>query len=256
MLIRAKHNGVVKNHHSDGQFVQNNMQKIIRAMRIPFDKKKDVPLIHIQRKGYLGVTEISLNAFHPYELVDKSWVLVNEKYQEAMEICVRAQVHKTETRKNSLRDELDITMHSQILDYEKMREIVRWMIQNCPPIWILSALSLFFYGRATFFRVKHRMPYFRNIMDKEVGHISWVNIPFFKVPVGVFIELAVWSGCELKDYDYKIGPFVGELHLVSYLDSSYTLSTEHLFDLFYVVYLFCLFHIVLLVLYTVSLCLH
>lgn len=223
-IIRNEHVHTYSRAHVDGPKLRNFHQKIVNAMRLPFDKKKDIPLIHCERLGHLNEKVVAKTQLLPYEVVDKSWILRNEKYHDTMVNCVRAQCQRPGTRNKKLRMELQATMKSGKLAVEQIKDCVKWMIQICVPVMLLSLLSLFFYERKRFFTKTHKMPYYKNIMDKNLGHVSWCYVPWDKVSVDILNDLRLWVGLPAEDYPTVIGPYYGELHMVSYMDSSYVFS--------------------------------
>lgn len=195
-------------------------------MRLRADIKKDPPIIHCERKGFLGEITVSPNQFTVDELMEKSWMLKDQKYYDSMVICIQSQCKRPGTVTKELRKDLTDKMASGIVTIYQIQQCVKWIIQNTPAEWQLAVFSYFFYPRQWFFDITHKMPYFRNVMDKQVGFVSWTNIPFFKCAVDCYETLRLWVGCPPKDYPTKIGPFYGELHLISYIDSSYTFSNN------------------------------
>ena len=68
------------------------------------------------------------------------------------------------------------------------------------------------------------MPYYKSHEDKANGILSSAEISYWKAPIEVYLVLLFWLDLSYDDYPAHIGPFCGELHLVSYMDSIITLS--------------------------------
>ena len=79
---------------------------------------------------------------------------------------------------------------------------------------------MYFYGRDSFENVRHKLPVYWNPMDKAVGKVSFVFVPFHLVSVQIYICLRTWVGLPKLDFPVTIGPYYGELHAMSFMDSS------------------------------------
>ena len=73
-------------------------------------------------------------------------------------------------------------------------------------------------------KITHELPYYDSPEAYHQGALSWTPVPFWKIPFVIYQILAFWAGLDIRDYPAKIGPFCGELHLLSYLDSYITFS--------------------------------
>ena len=217
--IRCRHAGVYKNHHSDARYVRDNQQWVIKGLRKRFDNN-DIPTLHIPKKGHLGIRDVSQSLFSPDELVRESWALRDPQYDEAMSTIIQAQCRKLGTRDKQLRRDLESQMMGHNLSVNTVKDIVKWMIQNSPGRDIYGNLGLYFYGRESFENVRHELPVYMNPMDKAVGKVSFVSVAFHVVSVQIYICLRTWVGLPKKDFPISVGPYYGELHTISFMDSS------------------------------------
>lgn len=212
-------------------------------MRYRFDVKVDPPVLHRSVSGYLGVREVSNNQLTPAEIVHKSYILSDSKYHNRIRNAVQAQCRKIGTTNSKLRRELDMIIEfgyepdeeddnaeesmeaaerefaEEDLSSDDIKDCVTYVIQNTPGQWILGVLGWFFYDIKLYTQVTHSMPCYLSEADKQNGKLSWVDVPFFKVPSAVFTILMLWCRIPIDDFKLHVGPFVDELHLLSYMDS-------------------------------------
>lgn len=219
-MIRWTHLGFFKWHHADTKYMRANMQAIIKAMRYRFVMSDHAPVLNCKPKGHLGVRFVGNNQLAPYDLIQKSYILNDERFHEPLRSAIQAQIAKRGTPDSQLRSELNQAMTFENLSITKIQEVIVYIIQNTPGQWILAVLGFFYYTYDTFMNVTHDLPCYMSPQDKQNNKVSWVKIPFFKVPMGVFKILCIWCGLPLVDFPVKIGPFVDELHLLSYMDSA------------------------------------
>ena len=73
-------------------------------------------------------------------------------------------------------------------------------------------------------KITHKLPYYDSPEAWLDGKLSWALIPFWKLPYAIYLILILWVQLDERDYPAQIGPFIGELHLLSYQDSYITLS--------------------------------
>lgn len=246
-MIRMEQLGVFKFQHSDSSPLKAFVQCIIKAMRYRFKMEDHAPVLHCSKKGYLGATEVSETQLTPNEIINNSYILRDAKYHKRIREAVQAQIRKPGTNKSSLIRELDeIIQYGQVLQQEEeesmeaaeqqyadaeltcadIKECVTYVIQSTPKQWLLAVLGFFFYDVELYTKVTHSLPCYLSPEDKQNGIITWIDVPFFKVPGDAARILMIWCGIPLDDFPIVYGPFVDEMHLLSYLDSTFSLSSN------------------------------
>ena len=88
---------------------------------------------------------------------------------------------------------------------------------------IFLYIQIIYWGIDECLELTHPMPYYNSPQDEIDGNLSIGYISFRKAPIEVYYTLLYWADLPYCDYPAGIGPFCGEMHLLSYMDSLITL---------------------------------
>ena len=102
-------------------------------MRIPWDPIHSPPLLHVERNGQFGLIPVTINQYHPYELVAKSKHLNQPNLFPLFANAVQSSWRLKNAYNQRLKGELKRDIGTAELPKDVLIEQLRWLVQNCPP---------------------------------------------------------------------------------------------------------------------------